>query len=104
MNDYLLLALAIGLGTVTFRGFFILVLRGSAPGGLIGDALSLVPAAVLAALIAPALLMPQGSLDLSLDNAGPIAGLVALAVAWRTGNMILTLGAGLIAATLVMVL
>lgn len=49
--------------------------------------LSHVPAAVLAALAAPALLRPQGVLDLSWTNATVWAGLAALALALRTRGL-----------------
>jgi branched-subunit amino acid transport protein len=41
--------------------------------------------------------MPLGALDLTLANPRWIAGLVALAVAARTRNVIATLGAGMAA-------
>ncbi len=47
-------------------------------------ALGFVPPAVLAAIVAPGLLMPQGVLDLSLGNLRPIAGILAILVAART--------------------
>lgn len=59
-----------------------------------------VPAAVLAALAAPALLRPEGRLDLSLDNAILWAGLAAFALALRTKGFFgpVALGMGLVAA------
>jgi 4-azaleucine resistance transporter AzlC len=58
----------------------------------LSQALSLLPAAALAALAAPALLAPEGPID----PVGPraIAGLVALAVAIRTRNVLATLVTG----------
>ena len=59
-----------------------------------------VPAAVLAALAAPALLRPEGRLDLSLDNAILWAGLAAFALALRTKGFFgpVALGMSLVAA------
>ncbi|MFP5258079.1 MAG: AzlD domain-containing protein [Acidobacteriota bacterium] len=59
-----------------------------------------VPAAVLAALAAPALLRPEGRFDLSLDNAILWAGLAAFALALRTKGFFgpVALGMGLVAA------
>ncbi|MYL83279.1 AzlD domain-containing protein [Desulfovibrio aerotolerans] len=59
-----------------------------------------VPAAVLAALAAPALLRPQGQFDMSLDNAILWAGLAAFALALRTKGFFgpVALGMGLVAA------
>lgn len=53
-----------------------------------------VPAAVLAAMVMPALLMPSGRLDLGLANARLVAGAIAFAVGWRYRSMWLTIGAG----------
>ena len=59
-----------------------------------------VPAAVLAALAAPALLRPQGQFDATLDNAILWAGLAAFALALRTKGFFgpVALGMGLVAA------
>lgn len=57
-----------------------------------------IPPAALAAIIAPALLRPEGRLDLLQPTL--VAGLVAAAVAWKTRNVGLTVivGIGLLAA------
>ncbi|MHC1790683.1 AzlD domain-containing protein [Solidesulfovibrio sp.] len=59
-----------------------------------------VPAAVLAALAAPALLRPQGAFDASLDNCILWAGLAAFALALKTKGFFgpVALGMGLVAA------
>jgi branched-subunit amino acid transport protein len=54
-----------------------------------------VPPAVLTAIIAPGLLHPAGTFDLSLSNAHLIAGVVSMVVAWRTKNVFLTIVAGM---------
>src|SRR5436305_8494573 len=58
-------------------------------------ALRFVPVAVLSALIAPGLFLPRGSLDLSFSNTRLIAGIVAIFVAWRTKNVLLTIVVGM---------
>ena len=58
--------------------------------------LRFVPPAVLAAIILPALLMPADSLDFTLDNHRLIAGIVAIAVGWRSRNIWLTIAAGML--------
>ncbi|RQW02919.1 AzlD domain-containing protein [candidate division KSB1 bacterium] len=58
-------------------------------------ALRFVPPAVLSAIIAPALLMPDNTLDVSLSNYHLMAGAVAILVAWRTKNTLLTILAGM---------
>jgi branched-subunit amino acid transport protein len=60
-------------------------------------ALRFVPIAVLTALIVPDLLFREGIFSLSLDNHRLIASMIAIAVAWRTGNTLLTIGAGMAA-------
>lgn len=62
-------------------------------------ALRYVPPAVLTALIAPALLRPEGAIDLSLGNTNLLAGLLAALLAWRTRNPWLTIASGLAART-----
>lgn len=59
-----------------------------------------VPAAVLAALAAPALLRPEGRFDLTVGNAILWAGLAAFALALRTRGFFgpVALGMGLVAA------
>ncbi len=60
------------------------------------DALKFIPPAVLAAIIAPAVLMPQGIIDFSLHNAYLIAAVAAGLLAWRSKNLLLTIVAGMV--------
>ena len=53
--------------------------------------------AVLTAIYAPELLVQSGTVNLSLDNARLLAGLVAIAVAWRLRRTFLTIFAGMLA-------
>ena len=55
-----------------------------------------VPTAVLAAIVVPELLLSNGSLDISPGNARLIGGIVAIVVAWRTRNVLLTVLMGMI--------
>jgi branched-subunit amino acid transport protein len=55
-----------------------------------------VPTAVLAALIVPELLRPGGNLDISLGNARLLGGVIAIVVAWRTRNVLLTVVVGMV--------
>jgi branched-subunit amino acid transport protein len=54
-----------------------------------------VPTAMLTALIAPALLAPQGSIALTFSNHYLVAGVVAAVVAYRRQPPIATMGAGI---------
>ncbi len=59
--------------------------------------LRFVPVAVLSAIILPELTNPNGSLFISWRNPQLLAGGVAILVAWRTKNVILTILAGMAA-------
>ncbi len=54
-----------------------------------------VPVAILTALIVPSLLLPKGYLDISLNNHYLIAGTVCAFVAYKSRNIIATLGLGM---------
>jgi branched-subunit amino acid transport protein len=87
--------IVIGLLTYGLRlSFILLVGRWELPPAA-ARVLRFVPPAVLGALIAPALLAPAGAPDLSPGNARLVAGLLAIAVAWRTRNALLTMLAGM---------
>ena len=84
----------IGLGTWLIRVSFLALLgrieRVPEWGTRI---LRLIPAAILAAIAAPALTHATGSFDLLTGRFA--AGVVAALVAWKTGNVIATLTAGM---------
>lgn len=56
-----------------------------------------VPPAVLAALILPAFLQPDGFINLSISNHRLLAGAVAILAAWRVKNTWLTIASGMAA-------
>lgn len=94
----LLLALIIvGLITFGFRLSFIALMDRLRLPPLLQRALRYVPAAALTAIITPELLIRDGAVFLSPLNARLIAGIIAIAVAWRTKNTLLTIAAGMIA-------
>lgn len=80
MNTWLTIA---GVSAVVFllRASFILFADPHGFPPLFRRALAYVPAAVLAAIVAPGLLMPAGAIDASLDNPRWIAGVIAIAAA-----------------------
>lgn len=91
----LLTIVIMGIVTYAIRvSMFLLYGRVQLPDWLM-RALNYVPAAVLTAIIAPELFLPGGVLDLSLGNLRLMAGLVAILVAWRTRNVVLTVLAGM---------
>jgi branched-subunit amino acid transport protein len=61
------------------------------------QALRFVPPAVLSAIVFPEVFRPDDVLDLSLGNARLIVGVLAALVAWRTKNVLLTIGIGMAA-------
>lgn len=58
--------------------------------------LSFIPAAVLSALLAPAVLLNDGSLYLSLKNTALLAFIPTLVLAYKTKNIFYTVSGGLI--------
>jgi len=96
MNIWLLMLLG-GILTYATRLSFILLVgeRSVSPG--LRQALRFVPPAVLSAIIFPELLMPDGSLDISLGNGRLLAGGIAILVAWRTRSAVLTIVVGMLA-------
>lgn len=96
MNDLLIVS---GMALVTFLvryPLLVLVGRITLPE-IVRQALWYVPLAVLAAIIAPAIVMPEGTIDLAPTSAPLIAGLIAILVAWRTKNLLLTILIGMAA-------
>jgi len=96
MNVWLLL---LGMGLVTYAiRLSLIVLSGRVDvPPLVQKALRFVPPAVLSAIIFPELLRPGGTFDLSFGNVRLLAGVLAAGVAWRTKNVLLTIGVGMVA-------
>ena len=89
----------IGMGVITYAiRLSMIVISGQIQlGDHLQRALRYVPPAVLSAIILPEMLLPGGTLDLSLSNERLLAGLIAIVVAWYTQNMIWTVAVGMIA-------
>lgn len=86
-----------GIVTFALRLSFIAFLGRVELGPLPRRALGLLPAAALAALVAPAVFYQGETLDVSLGNEQLLAAAVAALVAWRTRNTLLTLASGMLA-------
>jgi branched-subunit amino acid transport protein len=68
-------------------------------------ALRFVPPAVLSAIIVPAVFYPDGErLMWGLDNPRLIAAIIAILVAWRSKNLLLTIVVGMVALWVLQVL
>ena len=90
-----LVTLSIGLGTFFLRAVFVFALERIQLGEKAKVFLSFIPPAVLAALVLPAFLLPSGHLPFPIGWERLVAGLAALAAAWRFRNILATIGVGL---------
>lgn len=91
--------ITLGMAAATFgqRASFLLLPERVQLPDLLKRALRYVPAAVLTAIWAPELLLQNGVLSLALGNERLLAGIVAIAVAWRYRVTFGTITAGLVA-------
>ncbi len=96
MSLWLVILLA-GLLTYGTRLSFILLLDRIKVPNWFRRGLRFVPAAVLSAIILPELASRNAILDLSLRNPQLYAGALAILVAWRTKNVLLTIIVGMAA-------
>ena len=97
MTDARIWALIIGMGVITYAlrlSMIVLLGRVEIPPVVLRG-LRFVPAAVLSALIAPALVRPEGSVWISAANPYLLAGALAVVVAWRSKSMVLTILLGM---------
>jgi branched-subunit amino acid transport protein len=92
-----LVILAAGLVTFGTRLSFIFLLERIRVPGWFQRSLRFVPVAVLSAIILPELASRNGIVDISLSNPQLLSGAVAILVAWRTKNVLLTILAGMAA-------
>ncbi len=96
MSLWLVILLA-GLLTYGTRLSFILLLERIRVPDWFRRGLRFVPAAVLSAIILPELATRSATLDISLRNPQLYAGALAVLVAWRTKNVLLTIIVGMVA-------
>jgi len=89
----------VGAGVVTFltRASFIVFADPHKFPHAFRVALAFVPAAVLAAIVVPGLVMPHGTMDFTPANPRLMAGLAALAVAVKVKNPLASIVAGMAA-------
>ncbi len=95
MNSFWLTILIVGILTFGIRLSFIVILDRWQPPDIIQRSLRFVPVAVLTAIIIPELVMPGGTVDISIGNLRLLAGFVAILVAWKTKNIVWTIIAGM---------
>lgn len=98
MSSTMIWVTILGMGVITFllRFSFIALLDKITLPPLVERGLQYVPAAVLAALIVPAMVYDSsGLLNVSPLNPRLLAGLIAAVVAWRSRNILLTIAVGM---------
>ena len=103
MNIWVIMIIG-GLLTFATRLSFIFLLDRIKVPDWFRRGLRFVPVAVLSAIILPALTSPNNTLFLSWRNPELLAGLVAILVAWRTKNVLLTILAGMAALVIIQLL
>jgi branched-subunit amino acid transport protein len=91
------LVVLIGLGTLAFRLSFLLLFErlGGVPPR-VERALTFIPPAVFAAIALPSVVPPGALAALSPDAARLLAAAAAALVAWRTENLVATIGVGMV--------
>ena len=87
---------AAGLITYATRLSFILLFERIEIPFWLRRLLRFVPAAVLSAIILPELVFQDGTLAVTPTNPRLLAGIIAILVAWRTKNILLTLISGMV--------
>ena len=96
MNIWLVFLLG-GLLTFGMRFSFIYLLGRFEIPEMMRRALRFVPPAVLSAIVVPELMVQSDQINLSLTNFRLLAGMVAVLIAWKTKNTLLTILAGILA-------
>ena len=89
------IVIAIGVGTYFIRLSFIALFGKTEPSPALMRALRFVPSSVMAAIILPALVNGGGH-GIAGGSERLIAALLAGFVAWRTRNMLATIGTGMV--------
>lgn len=94
--------LILGLGLINFlpRVLPMVILSKFQMPQVVVDWLGFVPAAVLAAIVAPYILMPENTLFISTDNKYLLAAIPSFAIARKTNSLIWTLLAGMLSMAL----
>lgn len=97
MDQSLVFLTIVGMGAVTYlpRLLPMLLLSGRNLAPWIARWLSFVPATVLAALLAPGLLCPDGRLDINVDNLFLLAAVPTFFVAWKFKSFFGTVATGM---------
>ncbi|MTI81665.1 MAG: AzlD domain-containing protein [Firmicutes bacterium] len=92
-----ILFIIIGMAAVTYLTRFgcLVLFRYTGIPSFLHGWLKHIPTAILTALIVPSLLLPKGYLDLTIQNHYLIAGILAAVIAYKSRNIIATVGLGI---------
>ncbi len=98
MSDYpvILVVLLGGLGTYLVRISFLFILGNRMISPLVENVLRYIPPAAFAALAVPAVIRPEGVIDIGADNLKLVAAVVALAIGIRTRSVMWVLVSGMV--------
>lgn len=94
MNEQLLILGMLAATFVSRYPLLVLVGRVELPKRVF-RALRYVPVAVLTAISVPPVLLPDGQFSVSFENPYLIGGIVAIVIAWRSKNLLLTIVVGM---------
>jgi branched-subunit amino acid transport protein len=94
MSTWIAIA-GVALSTFGLRASFVLFADPHRFPHWFRHALKFVPPAVLAAIVAPGLAMPDGTLDLSPTNPRLVAGLAAMVATFHARNTVAAVGVGM---------
>jgi branched-subunit amino acid transport protein len=89
--------IVVGMLTFSMRYSFIALADRLQLPALLGRALRFIPIAALSAIILPELVLRDGAVASPLGNARLVAGALAIAVAFATRNILLTIASGMVA-------
>jgi len=84
-----------GLLTFLMRLSFILLIGRREIPVLLNRTLRFIPPAVLSAIVFPELFLSNGEVNISIDNARLIAGIIAIVIAWKTKSVVWTILSGM---------
>lgn len=94
-SQLILTIIIISIGTFLFRFSFIYLFGRFQLPLWVQNSMKFVPSAVLSALVFPAIMIEEDIIWISPQNPRLIAGIIAMFIAWRTKNLLLTIAVGL---------
>ena len=89
------IVLVLTIGNYLFRLSFIAIFSQREIPPTLERVLRFVPVAVLPALVIPALVLQEGAIRIGPGNPRLLAGILAAIAAWKTKNVLVTLGVGM---------